>query len=129
MNETVRYELEQVILSQISVLNSGIPADGESYDKIYNNVLKGCSTLESLEKQWSDSQYRMVALNKDIANHKDELDQVKKDRLQNLTLGLVGVAVPALITIWGTKITFEFEETGTITTMAGKALINKLFKR
>lgn len=40
-------------------------------------------------------------------------------------LGIAGIA----LTIWGTRTSLKFEETGTITTQAGKKFMDKLFRR
>lgn len=41
---------------------------------------------------------------------------------------LLGVAVPAAIGMWGVRKTFEFEEFGTITSIAGRAMLNEVIK-
>lgn len=58
-----------------------------------------------------------------------ELNDEKKSKTISALLNLLGIAVPAGLTIWGTFKTFKFEETGTITTQAGRNFINKLFKK
>lgn len=40
-------------------------------------------------------------------------------------LGIAGIA----LTIWGTRTSLKFEETGTLTTQAGKKFMDKLFRR
>ena len=53
----------------------------------------------------------------------------QKNRLIGYIISGLSIGVPALITIWGTKKSFKFEETGTITTQAGRAFISRLFSK
>lgn len=50
------------------------------------------------------------------------------DRWIKNGLEVVKFAGGALIVIWGTKATIKFEETGTMTTSAGKSFVNKIFR-
>lgn len=51
------------------------------------------------------------------------------DKASKILLGIGGIAVPALLSVWGTKMTLKFEETGTVTTIAGREFIRSLFHR
>lgn len=56
--------------------------------------------------------------------------QMKEDRIHRIVQNiLTGVSVGGglLLTIWGTNKTLKFEETGTITTTAGRKFGSKLF--
>lgn len=59
-----------------------------------------------------------------------KLKQMKEDRLdrwiKNIMTG-VSIGGTLLLTIWGTNKTLRFEETGTITTTAGRKFTGKLF--
>jgi hypothetical protein len=63
-----------------------------------------------------------------------ELEQIaeennsKDNKIKNV-LSALGIVIPAGLTIWGTFKSIKFEETGTITTMAGRNFINRLFKK
>ena len=66
--------------------------------------------------------------------NKLELEQIaeennRKDNKIKNVLSALGIAIPAGLTIWGTFKSIKFEETGTITTMAGRNFINRLFKK
>lgn len=68
------------------------------------------------------------------ASQKIEIDlkqqQMKEERIDRLIKNiLTGVSVGGgiLLTIWGTNKTLRFEETGTITTTAGRKFTGKLF--
>ena len=61
-----------------------------------------------------------------------KLAQFKEDRIdrwvKNILTGL-GIAIPAGCTIWGVLKSLKFEETGTVTTTAGRSLFPKLFSK
>lgn len=57
----------------------------------------------------------------------DEED--RKDRLIKNCISVAGIVIPALITIWGTLKSLKFEQDGTVTSMAGRAFISRLFPK
>ena len=58
-----------------------------------------------------------------------QLEDEKKDRLIKNILSAAGIALPLLVTIWGTKVSLKFEEEGTFTTIMGRGFINKLLPK
>lgn len=57
----------------------------------------------------------------------DEED--RKDRLIKNCINIAGIVIPALITIWGTLKSLKFEQDGTVTSMAGRAFVSRLFPK
>lgn len=53
----------------------------------------------------------------------------KKDNKIKNWLTAAGIAVPSVLAVWGTIKSIKFEQTGTITTIAGRNFLNKLFKK
>lgn len=71
-------------------------------------------------------------LNKQIMDEElklKEMEMERKDRRVKNTLTAIGIAVPTAVTIWGVCASFKFEEEGTITTMMGRGLINRLLPK
>ena len=60
---------------------------------------------------------------------KKQLDDENKDRIVKNILQGLGIALPIIVTVWGTNKSLKFEETGTVTTMAGRGFISKLFPK
>lgn len=58
-----------------------------------------------------------------------QMEEDKRDRLVKNCLAGAGIAIPALLTIWGTIKSIKFEETGTITTLMGRGFIQKLLPK
>lgn len=60
-----------------------------------------------------------------LKQHKEETI----DRWIRNGLTLTGIVLPLMVTIWGTKASFEFEKEGTITTAMGRGFLNKLLPK
>lgn len=60
---------------------------------------------------------------------KQQLDDEKRDRLVKNIISVAGIALPLIVTIWGTKVSLKFEEEGTFTTIMGRGFINKLLPK
>lgn len=58
-----------------------------------------------------------------------QMEEDRKDRIVRNGIAIAGIAVPTMVTIWGTLKSLKFEETGTITTNAGREFINRIFKK
>lgn len=53
----------------------------------------------------------------------------KKDNKVKNWLSAAGIIIPTGLAVWGTFKSIKFEQTGTITTIAGRNFFNKLFKK
>ena len=61
-----------------------------------------------------------------------KLRQAKDERVHRIVqncISAAGILVTAGLTIWGTKTSLKFEETGSITTTIGRGFINKLLPK
>lgn len=63
----------------------------------------------------------------DLELKNKQIEEDKKDRRIRNGISIAGLAIPAIITVWGTLKTLKFEEEGTVTTLAGRAHIQKMF--
>lgn len=50
-----------------------------------------------------------------------------KHRMINYILNALGIGLPLVVVVWGTKKSFKFEETGTITSQGGREIFKKLY--
>ena len=60
---------------------------------------------------------------------KQQLDDENKDRLTRNIISAVGIVLPVIVTIWGTRVCLKFEETGTVTTQMGRGFLQRLFPK
>lgn len=58
-----------------------------------------------------------------------QLKEDKKDRIVKNIIGAAGVVLPLLVTVWGTKVSMEFEKEDSFTTAAGRNFVNNLFRK
>lgn len=75
---------------------------------------------------------RAVEIEKFEIEHDNTIEQMKEEkldrRIKNILAG-AGIAIPSLITIWGTLKSLKFEETGAVTTGAGREFMKRLFHK
>ena len=53
----------------------------------------------------------------------------KRNKTIDQILKIIEIAIPSVITVWGTLVTLKFEETGTVTTIMGRGFTNKLLPK
>ena len=61
-----------------------------------------------------------------------KLKQAREERIDRWiknALTLIGILVPAGITLWGAKKSWKFEENGTITSTGGRKFMDRLFSK
>lgn len=51
------------------------------------------------------------------------------DKTVGYTINVAGIVLPLLVTIWGTKVTLEFEQEANVTTIMGKGFFNRLLPK
>lgn len=73
---------------------------------------------EKVDSRMSDYELKLQAA-------KDE----KNNRVVAHCINVAGIVLPIAVTIWGTRTTLKFEETGTVTTLMGRGFIQKLLPK
>lgn len=58
-----------------------------------------------------------------------QMKEERQNRIATIIITASGIILPIVVTIWGTKKSFEFEKEGTITTIMGRGFINKLLPK
>ena len=82
-----------------------------------------------LKKLEQEAQIKAEERKADTEFKMKQLDEDRKDRFIRNCIACAGILIPVLVTIWGTKKSFEFEREGTITTIMGRGFINKLLPK
>lgn len=106
--------LDEDISSEMTKLRT-TPYDDKNYEAISDTAVKLIDRKIEIEKFESEQRLK-----------EQQLADEKKDRVVKNVIGAAGVVLPLLVTIWGTKVSLEFEKEGTVTTMIGRLFINKL---
>lgn len=109
--------LEDDVVSEMKKLRT-TPYDDKNYGTVSSTV--DMLTSKKIELIKFESEQRLK---------EQQLKDEKKDRLVKNVLTGAGIVLPIIVTIWGTKVSMEFEEEGTFTTIMGRGFINKLLPK
>ena len=80
-----------------------------------------------MDKLEADVQEKAENREVDISLKEKQLQEDKKDRIVKNCLTAVSLIASVGLTIWGSCKSWKFEETGTITSTAGREFMKKLF--
>ena len=97
----------------------------QEYGDAVNNVTKLMDRQIEMKK---------LVIEETKLEHEKEVESKKMkseniDRWVKNGLGAIGTIGGIVLTVWGTKKTFQFEETGSITSSAGRKFIDRLLKK
>ena len=117
--------LREEIESEFKELSTITPG-GENYKDAVDGITKLMDRAIELEKNEIDRQDRIDARDSENELKTKQMEDEKKDRfVKNLLTG-VGTIGGLVVTIWGAKKAWKFEETGTVASPVGRSFINKL---
>lgn len=120
--------LHKEIIHELEELR-GMDVGSDAYRTTVDGVTKLTDRAIELEKISIESQEK--AENRETENEL-KLKQMKEDRIDRWVkngLSAAGIVLPIMLTVWGTKKSFEFEKEGTITTIMGRGFIQKLLPK
>ncbi|MEE1301630.1 MAG: hypothetical protein UHD64_02505 [Bacteroidales bacterium] len=117
---SVKLLLEKEINRGFEKLNT-LEIGSEEYEKTASDLGKLLDKYNAMEQNENDYLEKSAKLG--------QMDDEKKDRKFKNWISVGSVVGGAFLTIWGTLKTLKFEETGTVTTIAGRAHISKLFPK
>lgn len=112
--------LEDVVTNELNELKK-MEVGTEEYKISVEGVTKLVDRLNEREKFGLECETSDLELKK--------LESENKDRFIRNCIAVAGIVIPTVVTIWGTKKSFEFEKEGTITTIMGRGFINKLLPK
>lgn len=123
-------------LEQLSSMEVGT----DQYKTTVDGLTKLMSTATEMEKLHIEADDKVETRKAENEFKQKQLDadnelkhkQLKSEKLDQITRNVItGVSVAGgfILTIWGTIKSIKFEETGTITTFAGRQFFNKLFSK
>lgn len=117
--------LREEIESEFKELSTITPG-GENYKVAVDGITKLMDRAIEMEKNEIDRQDRIDARDSENELKTKQMEDEKKDRfIKNLLAG-VGTIGGLVVTIWGAKKAWKFEETGTVASPVGRSFINKL---
>lgn len=117
--------LREEIESEFKELSKIAPG-GDEYKVAVDGITKLMDRAIEMEKNEIDRQDRIDARDSENELKTKQMEDEKKDRfVKNLLTGL-GTIGGLVVTIWGAKKAWKFEETGTVASPVGRSFINKL---
>ena len=117
--------LREEIESEFKELSKITPG-GEDYKVAVDGITKLMDRAIELEKNEIDRQDRIDARDSENELKTRQMEDEKKDRfVKNLLTG-VGTIGGLVVTVWGAKKAWKFEETGTVASPVGRSFISKL---
>ena len=128
MNTQIENSLDKEILNAIEAL-SEMDKGSEEWKKTVEGLAKLLEKTNERDK--FEAERREQDRNRRIENFWRE-EQAKEERIDRWVkngIAVAGIVIPVAVTIWGTLVSFKFEEEGTITTIMGRGFINKLLPK
>ena len=128
MNTQIENSLDEEILNAIEAL-SEMDKGSEEWKKTVEGLAKLLEKTNERDK--FEAERREQDRNRRIENFWRE-EQAKEERIDRWVkngIAVAGIVIPVAVTIWGTLVSFKFEEEGTITTIMGRGFINKLLPK
>lgn len=123
--------LDGEISTELEVLES-METNSEDYKIMVEGLTKLIDRSMELEKIEISKAQEAEKIKNEAEKMKFEAEQVKTNKIfQWIGYGIsaAGIVIPVAVTIWGTKVTLNFEKEGTVTTMMGRGFINKLLPK
>lgn len=120
--------LKEELESEISELGN-LTLGSDEYKATVDGVSKLMDKLNDSNKIELDAHERAAARESEAAIKMEQIENDKKNRRSQVFTTIAGIVIPVAVTIWGTLTTLKFEETGTVTTTAGKKLTGRLFDK
>lgn len=120
--------LTEEIQAEIETLKE-IELGSESYKVAVDGITKLIDRSIDIEKYSAERKEKAEEKELEAYWKERESAEEKKDRRIKDGIAIAGIVLPIIVTIWGTKASFKFEEEGTITTIMGRGFINKLLPK
>lgn len=123
--------LDGEISTELEVLES-METNSEDYKIMVEGLTKLIDRSMELEKIEISKAQEAEKIKNEAEKMKFEAEQAKTNKIfQWIGYGIsaAGIVIPVAATIWGTKVTLNFEKEGTVTTMMGRGFINKLLPK
>lgn len=120
--------LEEEITREFKVL-SDLETGTVEYKTTVDGLDKLMGRAIEIDAEKAARKEKRESTNSENYYRTQQLEADDKDRLVKNVLSAVSIIGGFALTVWGTKTSIKFEETGTITTIMGRGFINKLLPK
>lgn len=118
--------LNEVITADLERLKN-MEVGAEEYDKTVNNVTKLMDRFIEIDKLNIEHEEKIDIQKTDTELKLKQMKDERIDRWVRNGITFISVGGGLILTYWGSKKSWKFEETGTITSTAGREFMKKLF--
>lgn len=120
LREEIELEFEGLRKMELGTEQYRTTVDGLSklLDRAIGMDQSDAELQEKIDSRISDTELKLQAAKDDKVN-----------RIVSHCINVAGIILPIAVTIWGTRVSLKFEETGTVTTLMGRGFINKLLPK
>ncbi len=120
--------LRKEIVDELEML-SKIQIGSEDYKSAVDGLTELMDRAIEMEKFDREMDEKIKSREDEKYLRIQELYENQKNRKLSNYIAIGGLVVPAILTVWGTIKTINFEKEGTITTIMGRGFINKLLPK
>ena len=120
--------LRKEIVDELEML-SKIQIGSEDYKSAVDGLTELMDRAIEMEKFDREMDEKIKSREDEKYLRIQELYENQKNRKLSNCIAIGGLVVPAILTVWGTIKTINFEKEGTITTIMGRGFINKLLPK
>lgn len=110
------------------MLHEEITNDFEKLHEVEFGTDEYRTGAETIVKMY-DRAIELKKIESDAELKKAEQKNEKRNRWIGHAITVVTTAAGLMLTVWGTKTTLKFEETGTVTTTMGRGFLNRLMPK
>lgn len=131
MIDDIKDKLNEEISSELDALTK-FDVGSDDYKTAVECISKLIDKQNDIDKIELEVAKHKLSERKDLdkmAKENELNENNKKNQLINYGITIGSILIPVFVTIWGTYKTFEFEKTGTVTTIMGRGFINKLIPK
>lgn len=118
--------LTDVIDHNLEVLK-GMEVGTEPYKSTVDSTTKLIDRMLEIDKFNTEYSEKIEARETEQEIERERMEHERKDRKIKNILSAVSIGGGLVLTVWGTIKSLKFEETGTVTSTAGRKFINSLF--
>ena len=120
--------LEREIQEQIEALRN-MEIGSEEYKTTVDGITKLVDRLNEIWKCKAEFESQDIVRKEENKFREKQAKHEHINRWVQNGITVAGILIPVGVTIWGTLVSFKFEEEGTITTIMGRGFINKLLPK
>lgn len=120
--------LDGVIEQELEAIEE-MEAGSEEFKTTVDGVAKLMDKSIEMRKLAQEKEQKEADRENEKTLKQQQMADERKDRLWKNIISIATFTAGILLTIWGTNKTLKFEETGTVTSTAGRKFTGSLFQR